>query len=93
MTPSSTAKYEVKDGVLFTKGPNKLVLYPHAKNVAEYTVPAGVTEMASYGIAGNGNMTSIDLNEVIKVETSAIVDIAKLKKIKLPKDIKKAGLR
>ena len=92
MTPSSTAKYEVKDGVLFTKGPNKLVLYPHAKNVAEYTVPAGVKEMASYGIAGNGNMTSINLNEVTKVEISAIVDIAKLKKIKLPKDIKKAGL-
>ena len=70
----------------------KLVLYPHAKNVAEYTVPTGVKEMASYGIAGNGNMTSIDLNEVIKVETSAIVNITKLKKIKLPKDIKKAGL-
>lgn len=92
MTPSSTAKYEVKEGVLFTKGPNKLVLYPHAKNVANYTVPAGVKEMASYGIAGNGNMTSIDLNEVIKVETSAIVNVTKLKKIKLPKDIKKAGL-
>ena len=93
MTPSSTAKYEVKDGVLFTKGPNKLVLYPHAKNVANYTVPAGVKEMASYGIAGNGNMTSINLNEVTKVETSAIVDIAKLKTIKLPKDLKKDGLR
>ncbi|WP_061868174.1 leucine-rich repeat domain-containing protein [Prevotella intermedia] len=93
MTPSSTAKYEVKDGVLFKKEPSKLVLYPHAKNVAEYTVPAGVKEMASYGIAGNGNMTSINLNEVTKVETSAIVDIAKLKKIKLPKDIKKAGLK
>lgn len=36
MTPSSTAKYEVKDGVLFKKEPSKLVLYPHAKNVAEY---------------------------------------------------------
>ena len=93
MTPSSTAKYEVKDGVLFTKGPNKLVLYPHAKNVAEYTVPAGVTEMASYGIAGNGNMTSIDLNEVTKVDVSALVDIGKLTRIKLPKDLKKDGLR
>ena len=49
--------------------------------------------MASYGIAGNGNMTSINLDEVTKVETSAIVDIAKLKKIKLSKDIKKTGLR
>lgn len=93
MTPSSTAKYEVKEGVLFKKEPSRLVLYPHAKNVANYTVSVGVKEMASYGIAGNGNMTSIDLNEVIKVETSTIVDIAKLKKIKLPKDIKKVGLR
>ena len=93
MTPSSTAKYEVKEGVLFKKEPSKLVLYPHAKNVPNYTVPVGVKEMSSYGIAGNGNMTSIDLNEVIKVEISAIVDIAKLKKIKLPKDIKKDGLK
>lgn len=93
MTPSSTAKYEVKDGVLFKKEPSKLVLYPRAKNVANYTVPAGVKEIASYAIAGNRNMTSIDLNEVIKVETSAIVDIAKLKTIKLPKDIKKDGLK
>lgn len=93
MTPSSTAKYEVKDGVLFTKGLNKLVLYPHAKNVANYTVPAGVKEMASYGIAGNGNMTSIDLNEVTKVDVSALVDIGKLTRIKLPKDLKKDGLR
>lgn len=93
MTPSSTAKYEVKDGVLFTKGLNKLVLYPHAKNVAEYTVPAGVKEMASYGIASNGNMTSIDLNEVTKVDVSALVDVGKLTRIKLPKDLKKDGLR
>lgn len=93
MTPSSTAKYEVKDGVLFTKGLNKLVLYPHAKNVANYTVSAGVKEMASYGIAGNGNMTSIELNEVTKVDVSALVDIGKLTRIKLPKDLKKDGLR
>ena len=93
MTPSSTAKYEVKEGVLFKKEPSKLVLYPHAKNVAAYQVPAGVKEMASYAIAGNRNMTSIDLNEVTKVEISAIVDIAKLKTIKLPKDIKKDGLK
>ena len=93
MTPSSTAKYEVKEGVLFKKDPSKLVLYPHAKNVAAYQVPAGVKEMASYAIAGNRNMTSIDLNEVTKVEISAIVDIAKLKTIKLPKDIKKDGLK
>lgn len=92
MTPSSTAKYEVKEGVLFTKGPNKLVLYPHAKNVAEYTVPAGVKEIASYGISRNKYITSIDLKDVTKVQISALVNLLKLKTITIPKNLKKAGL-
>ena len=92
MTPSSTAKYEVKDGVLFTKGPNKLVLYPQAKNVAEYTVPAGVKEIASYGISRNKYITSIDLKDVTKVQISALVNLLKLKTITIPKNLKKEGL-
>ena len=92
MTPSSTAKYEVKEGVLFTKGPNKLVLYPQAKNVAEYTVPAGVKEIASYGISRNKYITSIDLKDVTKVQISALVNLLKLKTITIPKNLKKEGL-
>ena len=92
MTPSSTAKYEVKDGVLFTKGPNKLVLYPQAKNVAEYTVPAGVKEIASYGISRNKYITSIDLKDVTKVQISALVNLLNLKTITIPKNLKKEGL-
>ena len=92
MTPSSTAKYEVKDGVLFTKGPNKLVLYPQAKNVAEYTVPEGVKEIASYGISRNKYITSIDLKDVTKVQISALVNLVNLKTITIPKNLKKEGL-
>ena len=92
MTPSSTAKYEVKEGVLFTKGPNKLVLYPQAKNVAEYTVPEGVKEIASYGISRNKYITSIDLKDVTKVQISALVNLLKLKTITIPKNLKKEGL-
>ena len=92
MTPSSTAKYEVKEGVLFTKGPNKLVLYPQAKNVAEYTVPEGVKEIASYGISSNKYITSIDLKDVTKVQISALVNLLKLKTITIPKNLKKEGL-
>ncbi|MGP1473768.1 MAG: leucine-rich repeat protein [Prevotella intermedia] len=92
MTPSSTAKYEVKEGVLFTKGPNKLVLYPQAKNVAEYTVPEGVKEIASYGISRNKYITSIDLKDVTKVQISALVNLLNLKTITIPKNLKKEGL-
>ena len=94
-TTPGTTKFEVIDGVLVRKDPTpkRLVLYPHAKNVPDYKVPTGVKEIASYGIAGNQNMTSIDLNEVTNIDISALVDLGKLKKIILPKDLKEAGLK
>ena len=94
-TTPGTTKFEVIDGVLVRKAPTpkRLVLYPHAKNEENYMVPTGVKEIASYGIAGNQNMTSIDLNEVTNIDISALVDLGKLKKIILPKDLKKKGLK
>ena len=50
---AGNAKYEVVNGVLFTKSPKKLLLYPQGKPGETYTVPAGVEEITSYGIAGN----------------------------------------
>lgn len=88
----STPNYEVINGVLFTKGHNKLVLYPEAKSGASYTVPAGVKEMASYAIVGNKNLTSLDLNEVEKVPVSTLVSLDKLTTVKIPKSLKKTGL-
>ena len=94
-TTPGTTKFEVIDGVLVRKAPTpkRLVLYPHAKNEENYMVPTGVKEIASYGIASNQNMTSIDLNEVTNIDISALVDLGKLKKIILPKDLKKKGLK
>ena len=89
---SGNANFDVVDGVLFTKGPKKLLLYPHAKNVTDYTVPAGVEEIASYGISRNKYITSIDLKDVTKVQISALVNLLKLKTITIPKNLKKAGL-
>lgn len=89
---SGNANFDVVDGVLFTKGPKKLLLYPHAKNVTDYTVPAGVEEIASYGISRNKYITSIDLKDVTKVQISALVNLPKLKTITIPKNLKKAGL-
>ncbi|MGP1590709.1 MAG: leucine-rich repeat protein, partial [Prevotella sp.] len=86
-------KFEVKDGVLFNKEHNKLVVYPHGKkNVTEYKIPDGVKEIASYAIADNSALTSIDLNEVTKLNISCLVRIPKLKKITLPKNLEKNGL-
>nr|WP_040554377.1 leucine-rich repeat domain-containing protein [Prevotella multiformis] len=84
--------YQVVDGVLFTKGPNKLIRYPHAKNQATYTVPAGVAGIAGNGFSGTPSLTDINLNEVTKVDVSAIAHLPNLKKITLPKNLKKDGL-
>ena len=92
IAPGGNPNYEVKDDVLFTKGLNKLVFYPYAKNVADYKVPDGVKEIASYGIVSNQNMTRIDLNQVTKINISALVSLNKLTTIKLPKDLKREGL-
>ena len=84
--------YQVVDGVLFTKGPNRLIRYPHAKNQATYTVPARVTEIAGNGFSGTPSLTDINLNEVTKVDVSAIAHLPNLKKITLPKNLRKDGL-
>ncbi len=85
-------KFQVVDGVLFTKGPNRLIRYPYAKNQATYTVPKGVAEIAGNGFSGTPSLTDINLNEVTKVEVSAIANVPNLKKITLPKNLRKTGL-
>ena len=89
---AGNAKFEVVDGVLFSKEPKRLLLYPQGKSGATYTVPEGVEEITSYGIAGNPYLTSIDLKDVTKVKISALVNLPKLKTITIPKNLKKTGL-
>ena len=89
---AGNAKYEVVDGVLFSKEPKRLLLYPQGKSGATYTVPEGVEEITSYGIAGNPYLTSIDLKDVTKVKISALVNLPNLKTITIPKNLKKEGL-
>lgn len=84
--------FQVVEGVLFTKGPSKLIRYPYAKNQATYTVPAGVTGIAGNGFSGTPSLTDINLNEVTKVDVSAIANVPNLKKITLPKNLRKTGL-
>ena len=89
---AGNAKFEVVDGVLFSKEPKRLLLYPQGKSGATYTVPEGVEEITSYGIAGNPFLTSIDLKDVTKVKISALVNLPNLKTITIPKNLKKEGL-
>ena len=89
---AGNAKYEVVNGVLFTKVPKTLLLYPQGKPGETYTVPAGVEGITSYGIAGNPYITSVDLKDVTKVKISALVNLRNLKTITIPKNLKKEGL-
>lgn len=92
IAPGGNTNYEVKDGVLFTKGLLRLVNYPQAKKVSNYVVPVGVKEIASYAIASNPYMTSIDFNQVTKINVSALISLGGLKRLTIPKDLKQTGL-
>lgn len=52
------------DGVLFDKSLRTLLKYPAAKANSDYTVPAGVSDIAAWAFVGASNLHSIDLNNV-----------------------------
>ena len=78
--------FSVKDGVLF-KGAS-LALYPRGKSDPHYKVPDGITTIERYAISNSFFMTSIDLNGVTTLRSSAIYAPRKLTTITLPKNIK-----
>lgn len=79
--------FTVKEGVLF-KG-SELVLYPRAKETTEYTVPSGIKSIISYAISNNWQMKNIDLNEITKLENSALYFAGNLTSITIPKGLNK----
>lgn len=85
-----TTDFYVIDGVLF-KG-TTLVAYPRAKNVMEYTVPVGITEIGERAIEGNRFMKDIDLNDVERLNKASIISNENLLSITLPKNLSKENI-
>ncbi|MBQ6652263.1 MAG: leucine-rich repeat protein [Prevotella sp.] len=85
-----TTTFHAIDGVLFNG--NTLVDYPEGKKTTNYTVPDGITEIATNGIVGNSHMQSIDLNDVTNLHESSILNDYDLKTVVLPKNLQLEGI-
>lgn len=82
-----TATYKVIDGVLFDEQEHQLVLYPRAKTTMDYHVPDGIKSVGAYAITSASKMKTIDFNQVVKLELSALYLDSGLVTITLPKDL------
>ncbi|MBR2875853.1 MAG: leucine-rich repeat domain-containing protein, partial [Clostridia bacterium] len=60
-------KYTSIDGVLFNKNKTELVKFPQGKNVASYTIPAGVTKIGSYALAHNEFIENVVIADSVKI--------------------------
>ena len=57
--------YKSIDGVLFTEDEKTLVTYPMNKAGEEYTIPASVTTIGSYGFATNLSLNSLTIPDTV----------------------------
>ena len=57
--------FSVIDGVLFNKDKTSLILYPSGRTVTSYTMPDGVTSIATYAFCGTrGSLEELNTNDV-----------------------------
>ena len=82
--------YQIKGGAL-CKG-TELILYPRARTEKNYTVPNGITSIASRAIDNNKFMETIDLNQVTKLNNTSLYGDQKLRTVMLPKNLEVAGV-
>lgn len=89
----SNPKFKVVAGVLFDNTKKELVCYPRAKADTDYKVPDEFTSIGQYGIMNTDNITSLDLNKVVKTTSNSVYGAKKLQTITIPTGLKKDGLK
>ena len=76
--------YTSEDGVLFSKDTNELLIYPSGKTDETYTVPNGVSAMATRSFDKNEYLQSIYIGEDVKtIGESAFQMCTNLKEVHL----------
>ncbi|MCL2137669.1 MAG: leucine-rich repeat domain-containing protein [Coriobacteriia bacterium] len=82
---SENVKYSVdRDGVLFTKNYDTLVLYPAGKAGSEYTVPDSVIAIGSKAFAGCTGLTSVEMPSVTAIGAWAFSGCTALISVEMP---------
>lgn len=89
----SNPKFKVVAGVLFDKTKKELVCYPRAKADTDYKVPDEFTSIGQYGIMNADNITSLDLNKVVKTTSNSVYSDKNLQTITIPTGLTKDGLK
>ena len=92
MPEVGTTKFRVEQGVLFNNETKTLVCYPREKPTTAYTVPNDIKRICSFAMMLVKNMTSLNLNNVEKMEISSLYKPTNLETITIPASLKKAGL-
>ena len=84
--------YKSIDGVLFTSDEKRLICYPPRKVGAEYTVPDGVTDIASSAFYGCTSLVTVNIPESVTfIGGSAFEGCTRLENIAIPKRAKTVG--
>ncbi len=86
--PANALNFTVKDGVLYNKDMTKLVLYPTASAVTEFTVPDTVETLAQGSFLFANNVQSIVLpDSVTVIETWAVQSCDALTSVTIPRSV------
>ena len=92
MPEVGNTNFKVVDGVLFNKKTHTLVCYPREIPTTAYTLPDDIKRICPFAMMMVKHMTSLDLNNVEKMEISALYKPVKLESITIPANLKKEGL-
>ena len=75
---SNTVYSSDENGVLFNKEKTELLQYPAGNTSETYTVPDGVSHIASYAFEGCDNIKSIDIPDSVEIIDSALFECGNL---------------
>ena|GEM_PF-871154 len=78
------------DGVVYTRSMDTLVLYPSSKAGTSFKVPDSVRTIGKEAFVFNRYLTSLDLNRVTTLRTSAVQSCDSLRSVVIPDTVTKA---
>ena len=76
--------YMVKDGILFSKSGDELVIYPAEKKDETYRIPEGCTKIADYAFRGVSRLKTVDLGKITTLGEGAFYSASLTGELVLP---------
>lgn len=81
-------RFELVDGVLFTRGGSLLIWYPACRKGERYTVPEGTQRIDYYAFNNAENLTAVQIPEsVTEIRNNAFNLCGKLREVNIPAQV------